>query len=50
MASLTKMFTTILAMQQLDKGAFGLNDPVVTHLPGLDGECVFGVVRLKVYF
>ncbi|EKM75647.1 hypothetical protein AGABI1DRAFT_123068 [Agaricus bisporus var. burnettii JB137-S8] len=36
-ASLTKMFTTILAMQQLDKGAFGLNDPVVTHLPGLDG-------------
>lgn len=38
MASLTKMFTTIVALQQLERGAFALNDTVVTHLPGFDGE------------
>jgi hypothetical protein len=39
-ASLTKMFTTIVALQQLERGAFGLNDTVVSHLPGFDGERV----------
>lgn len=31
---MTKLFTTILAMQQLERGVFGLDDKVGDHLPG----------------
>ncbi|RDB30558.1 hypothetical protein Hypma_007144 [Hypsizygus marmoreus] len=34
MASLTKMFTTIAALQQLDSGGIALNATVATYLPG----------------
>lgn len=32
-ASLTKMFTTIVALQQLETGAISLNATVATYLP-----------------
>ncbi|MFI7607886.1 serine hydrolase domain-containing protein [Micromonospora sp. NPDC049366] len=36
-ASLTKIFTAILTLQQVDKGRIALDTPVVTHLPGFAG-------------
>ncbi|KAJ3565881.1 hypothetical protein NP233_g7361 [Leucocoprinus birnbaumii] len=36
MASLTKMFTTILALQQLEKGTIALNGTVASYLPGFE--------------
>ncbi|KAF8635307.1 hypothetical protein AX17_003955 [Amanita inopinata Kibby_2008] len=33
MASLTKMFTTIVALQQLERGTIGLNNYVATYIP-----------------
>ncbi|WP_233559158.1 serine hydrolase domain-containing protein [Micromonospora radicis] len=36
-ASLTKVFTAILTLQQVDKGRITLDTPVVEHLPGFAG-------------
>jgi len=38
MASLTKLFTTILGMQQLERGVIALDGKVGSYLPGFNGE------------
>ncbi|KAG6868644.1 hypothetical protein C0993_012688 [Termitomyces sp. T159_Od127] len=38
MASLTKLFTTIVAMQQLDRGKLALNATVSSYIPKFAGE------------
>ncbi|MFI8100846.1 serine hydrolase [Streptomyces sp. NPDC086023] len=37
LASLTKLFTSVLAVQQIERGALGLEAPVVEHLPEFCG-------------
>lgn len=34
LASLTKLFTATVAVQQVERGVLGLDDPVADHLPG----------------
>jgi len=37
LASITKVYTAILVMQQVDRGRISLTAPVVEYLPGFDG-------------
>lgn len=47
MASLTKMFTTILSLQQIERGVIGLEDKVGAHLPGFNGGSCFGFLMIR---
>jgi CubicO group peptidase (beta-lactamase class C family) len=40
-ASLTKMFTTIVALQQLETGKIALNGTVATYVPDFTSACDF---------
>ncbi|MGI5239480.1 serine hydrolase domain-containing protein [Dactylosporangium sp. CA-139066] len=42
-ASCTKIYTTILALQQVDRGALDLSAPVAQYLPAFDGPGKAGV-------
>ncbi|MFI8928136.1 serine hydrolase domain-containing protein [Streptomyces sp. NPDC053474] len=43
LASLTKLFTTVAAVQQLERGTLGLDEPVAAHVPEFTGAAAHGV-------
>ncbi|MEW2530811.1 serine hydrolase domain-containing protein [Streptomyces sp. NPDC047071] len=42
LASLTKLFTTVAAVQQLERGTLGLDEPVGTYVPEFTGAAAHG--------